>query len=66
MRPTVATINFTNRQRIEREYVQIVGGGDTASGYFAIEKLELSEFGFDSLSHRNVRVLTPGYFLCLI
>ena len=61
MRPTVATINFTNRQRIEREYVQIVGGGDATSGYFSIEKLELSEFGFDSLSQVVVECWTSKY-----
>jgi hypothetical protein len=61
MRPTVATINFTNRQRIEREYVRIVGGGDATGGYFSIEKLELSEFVFDSLCEIVVECWTSKY-----
>ena len=61
MRPTVATINFTNRQRIEREFVQIVGGGDTTNGYFSFEKLELDEFGFDPLCRIVVECWTSKY-----
>ena len=61
MRPTVATLNFTDRKRIEREFVRIVGGGNSSDGYFCIEKLDLAEFEFEPGSDLIVECYTSKY-----
>jgi len=61
MRPTVATFNFTDRERIEREFVRITGGGTSNAGYFCIEKLDLNEFSFESGGEVVVECYTSKY-----
>lgn len=47
MKPTVATLNFTERHRIERRDVRITGHTSGAQGYFLLEKLEVGSLGLD-------------------
>lgn len=61
MRPTVATLNFTDRKRIEREFVRIVGGGNSQNGFFCLEKVDLTEFDFESGSELILECYTSKY-----
>ncbi len=47
MKPTVATLNFTHRKRIEREAVRIVGRTDGLQDYFELEKLDVRDLDLD-------------------
>lgn len=47
MRPTVNTLNFTSRKRINRGLLRITGNISGAEGYFILDKFDVSKYGFD-------------------
>lgn len=61
MRPTVANLNFTSRQRIERSDVRISGVTSGQEGYFLLEKFDIAEYGFPYDAEVVVESFTGKY-----
>jgi hypothetical protein len=47
MRNVVATFNYTNRQRIERELITFSAGDDEGDGYLVLDRLSIEHLGLE-------------------
>ncbi len=61
MRPTVATLNFTSRKRIERNNVRISGVMNGSEGFFVLEKFDVDEHAFPPLANVVIESYTGKY-----
>ena len=61
MRPTVATLNFTSRKRIERNSVRISGVTSGSEGYFLLEKFDVNEHAFPPTANVIIESFTGKY-----